>query len=436
MRADKSWIGDQAFGEDAGALVTVTYKSHQDALLFLRSALTDDTGAGLLQGPRSSGKTTVLTRLAEQLPKETAVALIDGARIKPRELLSRMLAQFGYETGLQSNEELVKMLSVFAVQQTRTWQPPILIIDNVDRMYPSALRILNTLAELRAQEHYAIRILVSGGDGLSALIESPGMASLAERRVGSFVLSPLSLREALIYLHARLAACGVNNADTVFPVDVCDRLYQQSGGWPGLMNQFAREAIGRAAKFPLRLSDTEKKQEAEDEPSEALPDALQGAVQDELPVLGAPGEAAIQQPPSLVITRDSKVIAECELSDRKTLLGRSDFADISIDDDFISKMHIAFLLYSDALVLLDLNSANGTTVNSVRVGSTILKDNDIISLGNHRLKVANAPPIGSEIAEILKTHDTVKMKNLIDVRREKARKRAMLANSSKSKQQG
>jgi type II secretory pathway predicted ATPase ExeA/pSer/pThr/pTyr-binding forkhead associated (FHA) protein len=423
MRADKSWIGDQAFGEDAGALVTVTYKSHQDALLFLRSALTDDTGAGLLQGPRSSGKTTVLTRLAEQLPKETAVALIDGARIKPRELLSRMLSQFGYETGLQSNEELVKMLSVFAVQQTRTWQPPILIIDNVDRMYPSALRILNTLAELKAQERYAIRILVSGGDGLSALIESPGMASLAERRVGSFVLSPLSLREALIYLHARLGACGVNNADTVFPVDVCDRLYQQSGGWPGLMNQFAREAIGRAAQFPLRLSDTEMKQEADDEPSDAI--------QDEVPVLSVQEEAASQQPPRLIITRDGKVIAECDLSERKTLLGRSDFADISIDDDFISKMHIAFLLYSDALVLLDLNSANGTTVNSIRVGSTILKNDDIISLGNHRLKVTNAPPIGSEIAEILKTHDTVKMKNLIDVRREKARKRAMAANSSK-----
>lgn len=428
MRADKSWIGDQAFGEDAGALVTVTYKSHQDALLFLRSALTDDTGAGLLQGPRSSGKTTVLTRLAEQLPKETAVALIDGARIKPRELLSRMLSQFGYETGLQSNEELIKMLSVFAVQQTRTWQPPILIIDNVDRMYPSALRILNTLAELKSQERFALRILVSGGEGLSALIESPGMASLAERRVGSFVMSPLSLREALIYLHARLGACGVNNADTVFPVDVCDRLYQQSGGWPGLMNQFAREAIGRAAQFPLRLSDTEKKQEADEGTSDAVPDA----VPDELPVLGAQ-EAASQTPPRLIITRDGKTVAECELSERKTLLGRSDFADISIDDDFISKMHIAFLLYSDALVLLDLNSANGTTVNSIRVGSTILKDDDIIVLGNHRLKIANAPPIGSEIAEILKTHDTVKMKNLIDVRREKARKRAMAASTSKQR---
>ncbi|MDH3338761.1 MAG: FHA domain-containing protein [Gammaproteobacteria bacterium] len=417
MRADKSWIGDQAFGEDAGALVTVTYKSHQDALLFVRSALTDDNGVGLLQGPKSSGKTTILRRLSEQLPRETAVALIDGTRIKPRELLSRMLAQFGYETSLESNEELIKMMSVFAMQQTRTWQPPILIVDNVDRMYPSALGVLNTLAQLEIQERFAMRIIVSGGEALNSLIESRGMASLASRSVGSFVISPLSLREALIYLHARLGACGVNNADTVFPVDVCDRLYQQSGGWPGLMNQFAREAIGRAAQFPLRLSDTEAKKEVEEEPAP------------ELPVLGA-SQATSPLPPRLIVTRDGETLMECTLTDKKTLLGRSDFADIVIEDDFISKMHAVFLLYADALVLLDLNSANGTTVNSVRVGSTILKDNDIVSLGNHRLKVENAPPISDEIAKLLKSADTVKMKNLIDMRRLKARKRLKAANKS------
>ncbi len=422
MRADKSWIGDQAFGEDAGALVTVTYKSHQDALLFLGSALTDPNGVGVLQGPTASGKSTIIERFTEKLPADTALALIDGTRIKPREMLSRMLAQFGYETGLQSNEELINMMSVFAVQQTKSWQPPILFIDNIDKMYPSALRILNTLAELKTQDRFALRIIVSGGDGLNTLIESPGMVSLAARSIGSFVISPLTLREALIYLHARLGACGVNNADTVFPVDVCDRLYQQSGGWPGLMNKFAREAIGRAAQFPLRLADTEARQDADDAPAEPTQ-------QHEIPVLGAK-EAASTLPPRIIITRDGKTLAEHTLTEKKTLVGRSDFADIVIDDDFVSKMHALLLVYSDALVLLDLNSSNTTTVNSVGIGSTILKSDDIISLGNHRLKVENAPPMSEEIAELLKTQDTVKMKNLIDARRERARRQTKAVDLS------
>ena len=78
------------------------------------------------------------------------------------------------------------------------------------------------------------------------------------------------------------------------------------------------------------------------------------------------------------------------------------------------------LLYSDALVLVDLNSSNGTTVNSVRVRSTVLKDNDIISLGHHRIKVTDAPAISREMAKFLEQQDTIKMKNLIDMRKAQA----------------
>jgi len=108
------------------------------------------------------------------------------------------------------------------------------------------------------------------------------------------------------------------------------------------------------------------------------------------------------------------------------LLGRSDFADVVINDDFVSKIHAAFLLYSDALVLLDLNSANGTTVNSHTVKKTILKSGDIISLGNHRIKIENAPPVSAEMETLLKSPDTLKMKNLVDLRRLQAQRQTRL----------
>ena len=104
-------------------------------------------------------------------------------------------------------------------------------------------------------------------------------------------------------------------------------------------------------------------------------------------------------------------------------MGRSDFADVMIDDDYVSKIHAVLLLYADALVLLDLNSANGTTVNSVKVKKTILQFGDIISLGNHRVKVENAPTISSDVEALLKAPDTIKMKNLVDLRRQRARRR-------------
>ncbi len=145
----------------------------------------------------------------------------------------------------------------------------------------------------------------------------------------------------------------------------------------------------------------------------------------DLPVLGAT-EATGRLPPSLIVTKDGNVVSEYAFKENKVLIGRSDFADVVVDDQFASKMHALLLLFTDALVLLDLNSSNGTTVNSVVVRSTILKSDDIISLGDHRLKVRNAPAISDEMAKLRESPDTIKMKNLIDMRRQRKQRLALV----------
>ncbi len=250
MQAKGTGFSDQAFGEEAAGLVTVSYKSHQDALHFLEAALYTSNGVGLLHGPDGSGKTTIARRLKETLPGDCAVAFIDGTRIKAKAMMTEMLLQFGYDTNLETDFELEKMVKMFATQQTISNQPPILIVDNVDRMYPSALRTLNMFAELQIQDRYAIRMILSGRDTLDKLVASDGMPGIKKRDAGSFPLRPLTIKEALIYLQARLSACGVNEAETIFPVDVSDRIYRQSGGWPGSINRVAIDTISKCDERP------------------------------------------------------------------------------------------------------------------------------------------------------------------------------------------
>jgi type II secretory pathway predicted ATPase ExeA len=410
MQADHSSLGSQAFGEGADRLITVKYRSHQDALSFLLSSLRQPNGIGLLHGPEGSGKTTTVRELALQLARDADVAFIDGTHCKPRGLLTNIMAQFGIDNSAEPDDELLRMVNDFAMQQTRSWQSPVLMIDNVDKMYPSTLRILNAMAGLEVQGLFALRFVFTGHKGLHALIDSNGMTSVAQRGPGKFSMSPLSAKETMIYLHARLQAAGSERADTIFPFDVCDRLREQSEGWPGRLNQFALDAIKRSSGFPISLVNTYAPGDARETRVEMAP----------TPQLETEAQ---RQPPRIIVSRDGTTVDSYTFQDVKILVGRSDFADIVIDDDFVSKLHAMLLLYSDALVLLDLNSANGTTVNSVKLRKTILKDHDVISLGHHRLKVENAPEISAEMQELLKSPDTLKMKNLIDIRRLRAQRR-------------
>jgi len=409
MQENHSSLGNKAFGDDEISLTTVKYRSHIDALKAVESSLRDAGGVSLLIGADGSGKTTILREFALHLANETDVVFIDGSHLKPHQLLAKLLTQLGGDVHVGSDEEMLREVSRIAIEQSRYWQPPVIIVDNVDRMYPSSLGILNSMAGVEVDTRFALRFILSGHGALHNLMASDGLTNISQRYPGTYALGPLSAKETMIYLHARLQAAGSERAETVFPFDVCDRLREQSGGWPGQLNKFALEAINRSSGFPLSVVDT------------SAPSAKRQQIAD--PPMPKQSESSSRLPPRLIVSRDGKKCHEYVFKENKVLLGRSDFVDVIVDDDFVSKVHAVFLLYSDALVLLDLNSANGTTVNSEVIKKTILKSDDIISLGNHRVKVENAPPISAEMQELLKSHDTLKMKNLTDVRRLRAKRK-------------
>ena len=389
MELNPSDIGERAFGETSVLPTTVKYESQQHALDFMWSVLGDGRAIGFIEGPVGSGKTSVLRQLIEELPRETVKAVVNGNRIKPRALVSEVLEQYGYTTDLQSTDELLQLLEMFVAQQTRTYQAPILIVDNADRMFPSALKVLHKMAAMREQNEAAMRILLAG----RRRVKAPSIQDDEDsypRMLDVHQLGPMSKNETLVYLHGRIEAAGVGTPDSIFPGDTCDRLHKMSKGWPGPMNAMALSAIEESGGDTVTVAK----------------------------LTGKPRSASSRHP-TVIISRNGRTLDEYAFDDRKVLIGRSDFADIVIDDEFSSKFHVLLMLYSDGLVLLDLNSVNGTTVNSVRVKSALLLEDDVVSIGHHRLKVVNVPVPDSETARQATIADTRRMKNLEELRRKR-----------------
>jgi len=381
MQAHDSSLGGRAFGKHADAGLIVAYQSHQDGLRFLSSALSQENGVALLQGPTGSGKTTIIKEQLGWSSRDAAVALLGGVHLTPRQLLTGMLSQFGVATRDQDDERLLQMLNNFLTGQARTAKAPVLIIDNADRATSSALRLLNWVAALDALGSYALRIVLTGKERMTALLQNNGMRSLARRHPAVYSLNPLTSHETMIYLRTRLIAAGGERSEKVFTIDVCENLRELSCGWPGLLNERAIELMDRITE-------------------------LQSA----------------RSVPRIIVTRDGETVAEHELTERQYVIGRTELADILIEDTYVSKLHAMLQVYSNAVVLLDLNSTNGTTVNSTIVQKTILRNNDIITLGQYRIKIENVPAINAEMDEKIRTSDTLTMQNLADIRRSRARR--------------
>jgi type II secretory pathway predicted ATPase ExeA len=376
-----SSLGSKAFGEHADPGLIVAYQSHQDALRFLSAELNQENGVALLQGPRGAGKTTIVNEQLSWSSRDAAVAVLDGIHLTPRQLSAGMLSQFDVQPVSQQDEHLLQALNGFLTEQTRNGRSPILILDNADRATPSALRLLNWLAALDVRGRFALRIILTGKEKLSTLLRQDAMRSLARRNPTTFSLNPLTSQETIIYLRTRLIAAGGERSEKVFSIDVCDKLRSLSHGWPGSLNDLACEAMERMAEL-----------------------------------------RQVRRVPLLTVSHDGVTVSEYELTERQYVIGRAELADIVIDDTYASKMHAMLQVYSNAIVLVDLNSTNGTTVNSIVIQKTILRNNDIISLGHFRLKIENVPAISPEMDERIKASDTLTMQHLGDMRRTRARR--------------
>lgn len=70
------------------------------------------------------------------------------------------------------------------------------------------------------------------------------------------------------------------------------------------------------------------------------------------------------------------------------VLGRSEQADILLDDPYASEFHMRFTPDGDRIVLHDLGSTNGTYVNGRRVATTVtLNKGDAVQVGRTVMEV-------------------------------------------------
>ena len=107
--------------------------------------------------------------------------------------------------------------------------------------------------------------------------------------------------------------------------------------------------------------------------------------------------------PKLIISLEDKVVDEIPIEKEIITIGRRTDNDLCLDNLAISGYHSQISSVLDDCFLEDLDSTNGTFVNSKIVKKHALKDGDIIDIGNHRIKYVNHLASSSSNSEFEKT---------------------------------
>lgn len=398
-------LTEQPFRTHGRPLAAVSYASYEEGLKTLEECSSQVNGLALIQGPTLAGKTVLIREFVDSLSEDRAVAVVDGKGLNTVRLLHAILGQFGFNLDDSSTNELLGLLRVFTLQQAASHEPPILIIENTSALRASALRSLCELAELKVRGMGALKMVLVSDRSLMSLVASPEMQPLAHRLTHDFHLRPMTKAEATRYLYTKLRAAGSDMPEFIFPPAVCTELWRASGGWPGVLDRVALLALANAATLPVRQSEIEQP---------VVPQGTWQAVQTGEPESQS-GE--LPGPPVLFVSHEGETLQELTFDMPRLLLGRSEHNDIAISSRFISRHHALLVRHGNTTFLMDLNSTNGTFVNSRRVSNHVLVHDDVISLGNHRIKFHDPHSVKRGSLDGAEFADTVIMKSLEDMRK-------------------
>ncbi len=409
MELGAAGLKEQPFRTHGRPVVFVAYEGQEKAFKFLADTCTHNSGLALFQGPSPSGKTTILKRFAAQNKAYCSIAVISGAGLDTIEFLNTVLGEFGYEYPFESVNELLGLLKVFIRQQTATAKPPLLVIENAHDMTPGALAVLCELAAVRVREKFALKLVLASDRPINFIVRAPAMECMAKRLTGDFHLDPLTMGETNDYVYAKLRHAGCLDPDQVMPEEICDEIYRASGGWPGVIDRVGLLALATAGTSPVKLRDIEHA---------AIPERTNlGASVDD----GPAKSKSRRNHPLLYLTHNGKTLQKIEFEGSRLLIGRSVHNDVKIDSRFISRHHTLLVRNGASTLLMDLNSANGTYVNSWRVSNQVLLHNDIITIGEHGLKFVDAAARDRGALKNTSFNDTVVMQSMEDMRRVLAR---------------
>ena len=213
-------------------------KTHHKAMVYLKFGLNQGEGFIIITGEIGAGKTTLVSKLIEELDEDKFVVAKIVTTIFSEDTALRMVASaFNLEISGLDKALLLKNLEVFFQECYASGKKVLLLVDEAQNLPTDALEELRMLSNFQIGETALLQtFLVGQPEFREKWAFDPALEQLRQRVIATHHLQAMTFEETKDYIFYRLTLVGWTKEKLSFEEKAFEHIYENTGGVPRKLN--------------------------------------------------------------------------------------------------------------------------------------------------------------------------------------------------------
>ena len=216
-------------------------RNHSLAYSMLEYSILNEAGFTVITGEIGSGKTTLLRQLLHSIDERITVGLISNTMMGQGSLLEWILLSLNQPFDHLKYVGLLRQFQEFLISEYEQGRHTVLMIDEAQNLDLAALEELRMLSNINADGAQLLQIILVGQPQLRVMLQRPELVQFAQRITSDFHLGPLTVDEAMQYIHHRVSLSGAK--EHLFSKEAAHMIADASSGIPRIINAVCDAAL-------------------------------------------------------------------------------------------------------------------------------------------------------------------------------------------------
>ena len=334
----------------------------------------------ILDSGWSAGSDDLIASHVEAAGESTFVARIPSSCRKEIDGLRFLVQPVGVNTAKLGFADLENVFSRFIAFQEKRKRRSIIVIEETSGNRRWVYKRIQQILDLDKNGTSGMSIILKRCASYAELAGEPALPEKLLEKGKRLSLVPFRQADTRQFVRWRIDAAATAEIDRIFDFQAITLIHELAEGVPDVIDALCCEALEMADNEDIAPVTTEIVTRTREKLGLEVPKNAETNAFDAIPTLPVPSL------PRILVSYKGKKQGEIEIEKDRISIGRATENDICIESPFVSRKHAAIIRDGVSLAVVDLDSQNGTYVNSRKVRAQTMNHQDEIKIGYHTIR--------------------------------------------------